>query len=77
MAPESTCVRLVGGLAISPFVVSRYTNRAAQLEIMQWPLLPNWSEIRKELRNKCVMLRLFWEEYGKRNLYGAYSYNHY
>lgn len=29
-------------LAISPSVVSRYANRAAQLRIKQWPLPAEW-----------------------------------
>lgn len=86
---------------ISPSVVSRYANRAAQLGIKQWPLpaewnetslqhaflqtrvklkkhsLPDWANVHKELRNKCVTLQLLWEEYSERNSAGFYSYNHY
>lgn len=32
-------------LAISPSVVSRYANRAAQLGIKQWPLPPEWDDV--------------------------------
>lgn len=31
-------------LALSPSVVSRYANRAAQLGIKQWPLPPEWDD---------------------------------
>ncbi|MDF3721618.1 IS21 family transposase, partial [Enterobacter hormaechei] len=31
-------------LAISPSVVSRYANRAAQLGIKQWPLPAEWDD---------------------------------
>lgn len=31
-------------LAISPSVISRYANRAAQLGIKQWPLPPEWDD---------------------------------
>lgn len=45
MVPDSAIVRLAGSLAISPSVVSRYANRAAQLGIKQWPLPAEWDDV--------------------------------
>lgn len=36
--------QIARSLAISPSVVSRYANRAAQLGVKQWPLPPDWDD---------------------------------
>ncbi len=45
-------------LAISPSVVSRYANRAAQLGIKQWPLPTGWDDTKLNMRSFILRLKM-------------------
>ncbi|CAM3630764.1 transposase [Xenorhabdus nematophila ATCC 19061] len=51
--------QIARSLVISPSVVSRYANRAAQLGLVQWPLPPHWDDatLKRAFLNTRVQLR--------------------
>ena len=51
--------QIAKSLSISPSVVSRYTNRATQLGISQWPLADKWDDasLRREFLKTTVKKR--------------------
>lgn len=58
---ELTHRQIAPSLAISPSVVSRYANRAAQLGITQWPLPAHWNDatLKREFLKTKVQLRKY------------------